>query len=263
MGTTWGQTGRSPIFRLSKAQPRWLGVDLCDPTSGGDNRGTSRLSPCFRRPLFPESRMRVRGFLITFALVHLMIASALGQLRVDATGPIRARKTEPMRSSGGGTGRKVPLQIAIEVSVSVPDRNGRTLVEFILTNSGDKDLTLPISPNSGDFEPSDPKTSYTVMALGLRVSLSKKPGIVFQGGADLYGSVAVPASLARIAPGDSIRVLTRVALPTSGQAKLVATAFADNETLRVSDGELILDSQEIGFASSREYTTDSLVRSRE
>jgi hypothetical protein len=198
--------------------------------------------------------MPIPRSLLPFVLVLVSAAPSLGQLTVDATGPIRNRTREATRSSGGGVGRKLPLQVAIKATISAPDENGRTLIEFILTNSGAKALTLPVSPHSADLEPSDPRVAYTVLTLGLRVFLGKKPGVIFPGGADLYGSVSVPATVVTLAPGDSIRVLTKVAMSGSESETFVATASLNNETLRTVKGELLLESQEIGFATSGEYT---------
>jgi hypothetical protein len=184
-------------------------------------------------------------------------------LTVDATGPIRERKREATQGHGGSVGRKLPLQVAIESAVSAPDKDGKTLVEFVLTNSGKNDLTLPISPHPGDLEPSDPKTPQRLVTLGLRISLSKKPGVIFPGGADFYGSGAFPGTLVSIAPGESIRVLTRVALPEFGgpnSGTLVASASLGNESMKTMKGAILSDLQNVGFASSREFTLESLRR---
>jgi hypothetical protein len=156
--------------------------------------------------------------------------------------------------------------VVIEATGSAPDADGKTLVEFVLTNSGKSDVTLPISPHPGDLEPSDPRAAYTLMTLGLRISLSKKPAIIFSGGAELYGSSDVPGTLVRLAPGESIRVLTRVALAERVSPKgeeFDASASLDYETLKTVDRQLVSDSKEIGFARSQEYTLDSLLRARD
>jgi hypothetical protein len=209
--------------------------------------------------------MQTLRSLIICASVGVLAVTALGQLTVDATGPIRGRKREAIQGHGGGVGRKLPLKVAIWTTGSPPDENGKTLVEFVLTNSGTSDLALPVSPHPGDLEPSDPKAVYTVMTLGLRISLSEKPG-TFPGGADLYGSAAFPGTLVNLAPGDSIRVLTRVALPEGGDAApgaetFDASASLVNQTLKTVNGQIVSDSQEVGFARSPEYTPQSLLKS--
>jgi hypothetical protein len=200
---------------------------------------------------------------VIWASILIFAVTVSGQLTVDATGPIRQAKRVAARGHGGGIGRKLSLKVAISTTGSPPDQNGKTLVEFVLTNSGTSDLTLPVSPHPGDLEPSDPKAAYTVMTLGLRISLSEKPGI-FPGGADLCGSAAFPGTLVNLAPGDAVRVLTRVTLPeTHGadpDAALVASASLNNETIKTVNGQILSDSQEVGFARSPEYTLQSLLR---
>jgi hypothetical protein len=203
------------------------------------------------------------------ALVIVLAATAVAQLTIDATGPIRARKREATEGHGGGVGRKLPLQVNIESNASAPDANGRTLVTFVLTNSGKGEITLPVSPHPGDLEPEDPKASYTVMRLGLGISPSRKPGVIFPGGAELYGSMAGPGTLINLAPGDSIRILALVALPEVGgsvsgpEEAFDATASLVDETIRTALGRTFSDSREIGFARSHEYTIKSLLRSRD
>lgn len=208
-----------------------------------------------------STAVRNRAILLSVIFV-IVAATALGQLTIDATGPIRGRTREATGGRGGGVGRKLALQVTMETTVSAPDTDGKTLVEFILTNSGDKNLTIPTSPHSADFEPKDPKVTYTVISLGLRVSRSRKPGIIFPGGADLYGSADVPASLVSLAPYDSVRILSRVTLPGPGPDKVVATATLDKETLQAANRGFLLDSRELGFAVSQEYTLDSLLQGR-
>jgi hypothetical protein len=191
---------------------------------------------------------------------------ALGQLTVDATGPIRERHREATSGRGGSVGRKLPLQVAIETTGAPPDENGKTVVDFILTNTGKNDLTLPISPHPRDLQPSDPKARYTVRCLGLRMSSGKAPWTIFPGGADLYGRDSIPGTLITLAPGESIRVLTRVALPrnsapNSGAGVFVAGAILNGETIKIVNGQTVSDMQEIGSAGSSEYTPEALFRS--
>jgi hypothetical protein len=205
--------------------------------------------------------MRTLRLLTTISLVIVFAVNSLGQLTIDTTGPIRQRKREAVRGHVGSSGRKLSLQLAIQTAGSPPDEKGKTLVEFILTNSGKNELTLPVSPNAGDLEPSDPKTAYTVMRLGIGISLSKKPAVILPGGADLYGSAESPGTVIDLAPGDTIRVLARVALPEAGGPNpegFDAIASLDNQTIRTVNGEVVSDSQDLGFARSPEYTLQSL-----
>jgi hypothetical protein len=199
-----------------------------------------------------------------FAVILATLVPAVSQERmaVDAAGPIRERARIASIVRGGGVGRLLSLKVAIETNVISPDTNGKTLVEFILTNSGRSNLTLPISPHPGDLEPSDPKATYTVMTLGLRIGLSRKPGAVFPGGAELFGNADHPGTIVTLAPDESIRVLARVALPGEGSAEpFDAGASVNNEIIKDVNGELVSDSQEIGFARSKQYTVRQLLRS--
>jgi hypothetical protein len=197
------------------------------------------------------------------ALVAALLAAvSQGQATVDASGPIREGTRIASQGRGGGVGKTLPLKVAIEINVPSPDLNGKTLLEFVLTNSGKDELTLPVSPNPGDFEPSDRKVGYTVMTLALLVGMSKRPGVLFPGGADLFGNAAHPGTLMVLAPGDSLRVLARVALPPVSELdgeRFDGTASLASETIKTVEGKLIFDSREIGFARSRDYTAEELL----
>lgn len=195
-------------------------------------------------------------------LIFILVAfgpTAFCQLLVDATGPGRQLTRKPTLGRGGSVGRKIPLQVAIRTTGFPADQDGKTLVEFTLTNTGKDELILPISPNAADLEPSDPKESFTLVTLALRLTLSGKPAVIFPGGADVYGSDTLPESLVRLSPHDSVRVLTRVGLPdlTSNES-LVATASLNKTKIMASGGQTLSDSQEIGFAQSPEYPLKSL-----
>jgi len=168
----------------------------------------------------------------------------------------------PSSARGVALVRKLPLLVTISIASLAPDVSGKSLVEFVLTNSGSSDIVLPTSPHPGDFEPSDPKLPYTVMRLGLGISLVKKPGVIFPGGAELFGNRAVLGSLTTLAAGASIRVLARVELPGARNSaeSFDAIASLDNETMKTTDGKLVSDSQNVGFATSRPYTLDALFR---
>jgi hypothetical protein len=97
-------------------------------------------------------------------------------------------------------GRKLPVNVIIETTGAPPDESGKTLVVFVLTNSGKTNISLPVSPNPGDLEPPDPKTSYKGLVLGLRISLAKRPASIFAGGADLYGSDDFAGTLVNMVP---------------------------------------------------------------
>jgi hypothetical protein len=122
-----------------------------------------------------------------------------------------------------------------------------------------------MSPHPGDFEPGDPTASYVVRVLSLCVTSDKREAQILPGQAHLYGNEAVPGTLLKLAPSDSIRVLARIALPSPSGAELsgfvlVGHAMLDNETIRTVNGHSLSDLQEIGSASSPEYTLQSLFK---
>jgi hypothetical protein len=211
--------------------------------------------------------VRARLFILSASVILLVIA-ALGQLTVDATGPIRERRRKAGMGRGGSIGRKLPLQVAIKTTGAPPDENGKTLVEFILTNAGKNDLALPISPHPGDLEPSDPKATYTGRLLALFVTSDKRQTNILSGDTHLYGSDAVPGTLITLTPGEFIQVLVRVALPRISASEpsasepsalvFVGHAMLDNETIKTFNGQAISDTQEIGSASSPKYTPEHL-----
>jgi hypothetical protein len=213
-----------------------------------------------------EWRDPMKNLLLLSASVIFLITSTLGQLTVDATGPIRESQREEASgrggSSGGGIGRKLSIQVAVETTGAPADENGKTVVEFTLTNSGKTDLNVPISPHPGDFEPADPKASYKVEMLSLFITSNKKATDILSGSAHLYGSDAVPGTLLSLATGESIRVLLRVAFAKSstsvGEVVFVGHATLNNEAIKMVNGQTVLEFQEIGSAASPEYTSEAL-----
>ncbi len=192
-----------------------------------------------------------------YGLLLILSASVCGQITVDATVPIRKRVRETMAGRGSGTGRRLPVKVAIEV-YGYPIASERTRVDFVLTNSGKEDIILPVSPHPGDFEPTDPKSSYAVKLLNLYVTSDKNHRTLLPGGADLYGNRAFPDSLVRLGPGDSMRVLTRVALPTKGEA-FVADIMLIDQSVKIVGGEGLTETNLVGSATSQEYTLQSLL----
>jgi len=196
--------------------------------------------------------------------VMFCAVAATGQLVVDAAVPVHARLWNPVAGHSGSIGRKLPLQVVIEIR-GVPQQDGGTTeVVFNLTNMGKTPFTLPISPHPGDLEPSDANTDYRVEKLSLYVTLGKRQDTLLSGKAELYGSPDSPASMARLAPSESLRVRTRVSLPWNssrekgGEEILVGHAVLDDQQVRSSNGETIEDDQELGSAASEEYTPSSL-----
>jgi hypothetical protein len=108
--------------------------------------------------------MRVLSFAICLSV---LLGTARAQLTIDATVPIRERHRQPASGSGGSSGYKLPIVLTAKTIGAAPDDDGRTVLEFTLTNEGKKDLEIPISPHPRDFEPEDPSVGYSVKNLSL------------------------------------------------------------------------------------------------
>jgi|SRR5579872_2538627 len=210
--------------------------------------------------------MRNRKLFLYLVFIVTVTTRGVSQLTIDATGPVRQLKHEPTSGRGGVVGpRRLSLRLSINVPSAVRDAAGTSLVEFILTNTGTSPITLPTSPNPGDFEPPDPATPYSVMVLGLNISRKGKPGSFLKGGAILFGNESISESVARLAPGNFMHILARVALPEregQGAEEFVADASLTNQTIKTESGKLVSDSQEIGYAQSEEYSFNSLLQAR-
>lgn len=205
--------------------------------------------------------MRVSTWIISGVSSLALLVPCFAQLTVDATGPIRQMTRKATRGQGGSVGRSVPLSVSISVVNSAPDEHGRSIVAFVLTNAGEKAITLPISPNPEELEPLDPKATFTFLTLGLSLSLSNGPGVL-PGGAVLFGRPDSKGTIVNLPPGDSIRVLAKIAIPKVGRPNsgpFIASASLGTETIKTEKGETSSDFQDVGFATSREYTLDSLL----
>jgi len=92
---------------------------------------------------------------------------------------------------------------------------------------------------------------------------------MLSGRSDLYGNLNSPETLVDLAPGESIRVLTRVALPQdsssegTGEETLVGHAVLENEVVKTNNGSTSADSQEVGSVISAGYTLRSLSKVRD
>jgi hypothetical protein len=221
---------------------------------------TQHLSPIASEGI-PMRNIASRFFTVLFPLLIVPVV-ATSQVTIDATGPIHERQRIPQRGSSGSTGYRLPLRITIALRNGPRDKNDSAVVEFILTNLSEKDQTIPVSPNPGALESTDPKVAYSVKHLGLYLTSDKKQELIVTGGAQLYGSRAIPETLVKLAPGESIHVLAKVELKShssdGNSSVFVAHAVLNDETVRQTDGETVMDSQEIGSAASSEYTPESL-----
>jgi hypothetical protein len=100
--------------------------------------------------------------------VSIPFGMASAQLTIDASGPIHERHKRASSGSASSIGFKLPVQVAVRTNGAPPDeKEGRTVVEFAVTNVGKNDLAIPISPHPGDFEPEGSNVSYRVKTLEL------------------------------------------------------------------------------------------------
>ncbi len=219
------------------------------------------------------TKSKVICFLALGIAVVFSATAALAQLTVDATGPVRERHRNPTSGRGGSASRRLPLEVAIRVHDRSNDIKEKIDVEFILTNVGETSLTLPISPNPGDLEPKDPSATYTVLYLNVFLTSDQGPkggrqSTVLSGGAGLYGQPVFPQTLATLAPGESLKVMTQVAVPPAPTAMgarravvLVGHAWLYEQTLTPVDNQLTLENKEVGSASSVDYAPSSIFKS--
>jgi hypothetical protein len=219
-------------------------------------------------------KLRPTSSLLLSAVI-LFGGPALGQITVDATGPHKAGDFRTTGGSGGGVGRKLAIQLAIEIEGTPFNAdNGRTVVYFLLTNTGKQELKIPLSPNGGDVESTNSFRELVLyMTLGKKDHPWGKDRQSLQAGTELhnrfvslYGSDAMPGTLGTLAPGELIRVRAEVAVPyVSGtdqaSVSFVAHAMMDDRTIRTVGNKRLMDSREIGIATSPEYTPQSLFKS--
>jgi hypothetical protein len=202
----------------------------------------------------PTRKIQVlASWLVSFSLF------ASCQIMVDATGPARTRTRNPTSGRSGSTGRKLPLRVAIERHAATLDEQGKTTVDFILTNTSNATLILPIWLHPVDLEPTDAPTSYAIDALRLFITVGKDGTRVLPGGTELYGNGQSSKTVAKLAPKESLRVKTRVAIPSTGSGEamneiLVAHVVLDHQVVKTRNGETSEDDQELGYATSSEFT---------
>lgn len=200
-----------------------------------------------------------RKRIVIVGLSVLFSVALLAQTVIDVTVPIHKRLRNPTAGQAGSIGRKLPLQIALEFPSERSNSDGDVKVAFVLTNASQKDLTIPISPHPGDFEPPDTNQPYTVQHLHLYLTSNKVQDSALHGGADLYGNQTHPRTLLTLPPGQSVRVLAWVKVPKDisteqgAAASVVAHAALDLEALKTAHGKTIMNSDEIGSCSSAEY----------
>ena len=186
----------------------------------------------------------------------LQAQSAPVQMTVDATGPIRNFSYPPTSGRSGSAGSpKLPLTIRLEIPDVRPDIDGKTVVEFVLTNVSKAAITVPVFPNPADVE-SGANAQYHVLSLGCRLTKGADDRSGDAPGISLWGRVSVAGSLVALEPGKSLLVRARLAIPRSWQrddwasGSLEATAILEDSQMTVSNGRASSDSQVLGIVRS-------------
>jgi hypothetical protein len=212
-------------------------------------------------PVRGDMKIAVFSMMTSFLAVLLLAAAMQGQLTIDARQPAQARAQHISATRGSSVGRKIALQVSAVASGGW-DEEGKVEVDFVLTNIGKEPLGVPVSTHPAGSETAELKPGYTEECLSLHILPRKRPAGILAGGATLYGTTGDAASMVTLSEGESIRVLTRVALPQKAapaDETLVAIASLGKETIIAEGGQLISDLQDIGSAYSREYTLASLL----
>ena len=160
--------------------------------------------------------------------------------------------------SGGSIGRKLPVRITLENQEVTKSKEGVLFVDFILTNVGSSTLSLPISPNARKLEPPDSIKSYTWNCLRLYVTTDAAQDSVLVPETSLYGDQAYPETVAAIAPGEFLKVHSKIKLPSTLTAAsvgsvLVAHASLITETTVTINGQTVSNAEELGSAASAQY----------
>jgi hypothetical protein len=192
-------------------------------------------------------------FAITTAFIPIFEA---GQVVVDATIPLRVRLHKPTNGAVSDTGRKLALTIALRIEEPAKE-SGTSYLDFVLTNSGLTRITLPISPHSKDFEPSDQTAGYGVEVLSLYVTSDKRQEAVLPGKTELFGNSSLPGTLVALEPGGSIQVRTRMQLldrssnvnPTT-EKTLVGHAILESQSIKTQNGTTSEKTEIVGYADS-------------
>ena len=190
----------------------------------------------------------------SFWINILQCLSAVGQLTVDATGPNTFKKLrEPDTGRGGGPGRRVPVQVAMGSTGAPTDENGKTMIEFILTNSGKANLEITDLSPSPRFRTSRHQSHLHRSNSGSVYHVKQRPNpICLRVGFSLYGNDGIPGTLMRLTSGQSLRVIVRVAIPSasaesqSGEVVLVGhVKISGRRQSRMFNDQIRGDTREI------------------
>jgi hypothetical protein len=197
-------------------------------------------------------------------LVACACLATTNQTVIDARVPIRERMRNPTAGHTGSIGRKLPMQVGVDFPQWQMDAEGRTEIAFTLTNNGEKAFTIPASPHPGDLEPVDKAIPYALQHLHLYLTSNRDNEAALAGEAHLYGNAQHSETLLTLSPGDSVRVLARVKIP-SGMSNvkdpllLIGHAVLNDEKISTADDQTFLEIEEIGAAKSPAYKAEPLI----
>ena len=188
---------------------------------------------------------------MTRSLVCLAFFLASGKqiAYVDLTVPPKTPEINTnggiIRSSGGCVfDRRTPDPQTLPVSVKLsrifsPVENGlpKDAVEFIVTNTGEKEITLPIG--------ADPVQSLAPYASDRRelnfTLLEGDDGYGFVGFGTAVSSAINPDSLAHLAPGDSVAYKVPIDLRLANKRRELRNGATLQLSVRVHLGKIVID----------------------
>ena len=186
-------------------------------------------------------------------LLSTSSASLLAQYSVDATVSPRLRLRPPSEGSGGGLGRKLPLQVQIESISEAANPDQSAEATFVLKNIGPSQLDLPTSPHPRDFEPQNPGTPYamTVLSLYLTTDGSAFP---LPGTVELFGDSSISGSMISLPPGGTLTIKTKSGTVIerarqSGVKSLFANFVLTRRAIHAENGKVKEESQDLGSVS--------------
>jgi len=151
-----------------------------------------------------------------FIYLAFFLASAKQVAYVDLTAPPRTPETLTGRVSFGGGGGEVdfhhpdsltlPVSVKLGRLVSLTDGVPKDSVEVVLTNTGDKEIVLPIGDDPplilAPYETDRRFLSFHVVATN--VDTHGRVGDGWVGTADAASSAAHSDTMTHLAPGDSV-----------------------------------------------------------
>jgi hypothetical protein len=189
--------------------------------------------------------------------ILLQTGSLATLVTVDATVPIRPSTRHVISGSSGGSGYRLPVELKLLVSKPSEKAGSPAVVDFLITNTSARPIVVPVWLHQKDLEPNDNSMAYSFEQLSLFVTTGTKNSILLKGGADLYGSPAIPNSLVTLSPMQSVQVHATISLATldgsdcTGAQDLTAKLILVKATIRPKGPDAEKQSEDVGSAFSR------------